>query len=186
MLDLRKPFEFYVGLTPSLPRRNRNPAENQAVADGVIKLEALAQQHDRQHRAEDRNEMDERRGAVGADELDAAVEEQVAEQRREDADEGEAESTLGIEHHRSPAHDFEDDERNEKHRAAAHPDDEKRQRMDRRPLAQHGHVEAVEHQRDHEPDVALIERNAEQDRETAVADDDDDAAERDADATGLP
>src|SRR5579862_413687 len=58
--------------------------------------------------------------------------------------------------------------------------------MDFRPLAQHGHVEAVEHQRDHEPDVAAVERDAEQDRETAVADDDDDAGERDADATGLP
>ena len=58
--------------------------------------------------------------------------------------------------------------------------------MDRRPLAQHGHVKTVEHQRDHEPDVAAIEGDAEEDRETAVADDDDDAAERDADATGLP
>ena len=78
------------GFDVSLPRRDRNPAENQPISDGVVKLEALAQQHDRQHRAEHRHEMDERRGAVGADELDAAVEERIAEQRWEDADEGKA------------------------------------------------------------------------------------------------
>src|SRR5580700_1684484 len=123
--------------TDSFPRRNRDTGKYQPIADRVIKLEALAQQHDRQHRPKYRHEVDERRGAVGADELDAAIEEQIAEQRREDADKGEAEKALGIEHHRPPAGDFKRDERDEQHRAAAHADDEKRQRMDRRPLAQY-------------------------------------------------
>ena len=77
-------------LTPSLLRRDRNPAEHEPVADGVIKLELLAQQHDRQHRAEHRDKVHERRGAIGADQFDAAIEEQIAEQRRKYADIGEA------------------------------------------------------------------------------------------------
>ncbi len=56
------------------------PVKTSAVADRVIELELLAEQHDRQHRAEHGNEVDERRRAVGADQLDAAVEEQIAEQ----------------------------------------------------------------------------------------------------------
>ena len=88
-------------LKPLLPRRDRDAGEHQRIADGVIELEALAKQHDRQHRAEHRHQMDERRRAIGADQFDAAVEEQIAEQRRKDADKGEARQAFGVERSRS-------------------------------------------------------------------------------------
>ena len=93
--------------------------------------------------------MDERRGAVGADQLDAAVEAQIAEQRREDAHVGEAESALGIEHDRRVRsrlrHAMSGNADTPRRR---HDDGEERQRMDRRPLAHHRRVDAEEHQRD--------------------------------------
>ena len=81
--------------------------------------------------------MNERRGAVGADQLDAAVEEQIAEQRRKDADIGEAQQgsrrrTTMV----RPLAISMTIAREQQHRAAAHADGEKRQRMDGRPLAQ--------------------------------------------------
>ena len=61
--------------------------------------------------------------------------------------------------------------------AAAHSGGEERERMYRRALAQERGVETLDHQRDHEPDVAAIERDAEHHGEAAVTDDDKDAAE---------
>ena len=82
--------------------RDRDAEEDKAVSDRVKQLEALAQNHDRQHRPEHRNEMHERRGAVRADQFDAAIEKQIAEQRWKDADESEAQHALGVENHRPP------------------------------------------------------------------------------------
>ena len=51
-------------------------------------LQLLAEQQDRHRRAEHRHQMEERRGAVRADQRDAAVEEQIGQRRGEDQDIG--------------------------------------------------------------------------------------------------
>jgi hypothetical protein len=58
--------------------------------------------------------------------------------------------------------------------------------MDGGPLAQHGRVKSIDQKRDDKPHVALVEVDRAQHFEAAVADDDNDASERDADAGGLP
>ena len=130
--------------------------------------------------------MDERRGAIGADQFDAAVEEQITEQRRKDADKDEAGDAFGIENKSFSAGEFQDRRRDEHQRAAAHAEGEERERMHERPRAQHCRVERIDQQRHDEPHVAAVESDVEQNLETAAADDDDDAGERDADAAGLP
>ena len=130
--------------------------------------------------------MHERRGAIGADQLDAAVEEQIAEQRRKYADIDEAQETLAVEDHRAPGGNLRSHRRNQQQRAHAHDGREKRQRMHRRPLAQHRRIEAVDQQGDDEPQVALVEIDADESRKAAVADNDDHAGERHADAACLP
>jgi hypothetical protein len=130
--------------------------------------------------------MDKRRGAIGADQLDAAVEEKIAEQRRKDADKSECHERFGIERDRAAAGELQNHRRQEQRRAQAHADCEKRKRMHGRPLAQVGRIEPIRHERNHETDVATIELNAEQRGEAAGRDDDEDAGERDADAAGLP
>ena len=54
-----------------------------------------------------------------------------------------------------------------------------------RPLAQHHRVVRVDQERDQNPDVAAIDTDARQDFETAAADDNDDAGQRDGNADGL-
>jgi hypothetical protein len=81
--------------------RHRNSGEHQSVSDGVIKLKLLAKEHNRHDRAEYGRQVHERSRAIGADQLDAAVEEQVAEQRRKYADVDEAQETLAVEDHRA-------------------------------------------------------------------------------------
>ena len=72
----------------------------------MIELEALAEERDRQYRSEYRNEMHERRRSVGADQFDAAVEAEIAEQRREHAHKRKARQADGVENKRLPASDF--------------------------------------------------------------------------------
>ncbi len=62
--------------------------DDQGVAEGVVELRPLAEEDDRDGRAEDRDQVEERTGAVGADQLNAAVETDIGDQRREDHDVG--------------------------------------------------------------------------------------------------
>ena len=48
------------------------PPSVSAIASRVVEVEILAEDQDRQQRSEDRHEVDEQPGAVGADQLDAA------------------------------------------------------------------------------------------------------------------
>ena len=118
-----------------LPRRYGNADEYQRITDRVINLEALAEQDDRHHRAEDGHEMHEWRGAVRADQIDAAVETKIAKQRRKHAHISDAGQADGVEHNGRRACEFPDQRRQEQHRPPTHADGEERQRMHRRPLA---------------------------------------------------
>jgi len=64
------------------------------------KFEALAKQQRRQHRAEHRDKMNERAGAVVPISPMRAIEEQIAKPATEDADEGEARHAFRIEQRR--------------------------------------------------------------------------------------
>src|ERR1700741_2264222 len=101
--------------------------------------------------------MNERCRAVGADQLDAAIEKQITEQRRENTDEGEAQKAFHIERHGAATCELDDHGGNQKKRATAHVDDEKRERMNRRPPAQICGVKAVDHQRHKKADIAAVE-----------------------------
>ena len=74
-------FHEYRWLRPhSPPRGYSNSGEDEHIADGVVEFEPLSEQHNCQHRSKHRNKMDERRSAVCAEQLDAAVEKEITEQ----------------------------------------------------------------------------------------------------------
>src|SRR5580704_11557751 len=129
--------------------------------------------------------MDERRRAVGADQLDAAIEKKIAEERGKDADEGKAGQAFGVENRTVARGDFDENRRSKQEGAPAHADGKERQRVYGGPLAQIGRIEAVSRKGDQQADIAAIELNPEKHGEAAVADDDKDAGQRDADAAGL-
>src|SRR5882757_8912582 len=62
-----------------LPRRYKNTGQHQRKADDVEQLRTLAEEDDRHHRSEHRHDVKERRGAVGADQLDAAIETEIGD-----------------------------------------------------------------------------------------------------------
>src|SRR5205823_7814690 len=108
----------------SSPGGNGNAGEDQSVAHGMIDVQALAQQCDGQYRAEYRNEVNERCGTIGAHELNATVEKQIAEQRREHAKIDQAESTDIVENDSLPERDLQPHGWQQKQSAAAHTDGE--------------------------------------------------------------
>ena len=59
-------------------------AEHQRHGERVVGMEVLAEDDDRQQRAEDRHQVDEQAGAVGADQLDAPDVEYLRQDRREE------------------------------------------------------------------------------------------------------
>src|SRR5262249_28540112 len=77
-------------------RRQRHAGQHQGVAGGGKKLRPLAEKQEGEDRAEHRHQVDERRGAVGADQLDAAVEEEIGDHRRKDAEVGEGRERCGV------------------------------------------------------------------------------------------
>src|ERR1700682_3326727 len=60
-----------------LARRDEYAGQHQRKADDVEQLRALAEKDDRHRRSEHRHDMKEWRGAVGADQLHAAIEAQT-------------------------------------------------------------------------------------------------------------
>src|SRR4029077_5912235 len=127
--------------------------------------------------------MNEWRRPVGADKLDAAIEAQITEDRRKNA-EIEQEQRVGVvEHHRLAGTNLERQGGQQEHRPGRHADSEKRQRMDRRPQPENRDVKGIDQKRNDKPEVTLVERGGEQDLEAALADDHNNAGERDADAS---
>src|SRR3979409_2071288 len=66
-----------------LPRRNENACQYQREADDVKELRTLAEKDDGHRRSEHRHHMEERRGAVRADQLHAAIEAEIGQRRGE-------------------------------------------------------------------------------------------------------
>src|SRR5262249_47720817 len=128
--------------------------------------------------AEDGNQMNERRRPVGADELDAAVETQIAENRWEDAKIEQAESAEIIEHDRLPVRDLQRHAWQQRYRAATHADGKKGKGMDHRPQPQCCDVRCIDQESNYKPEIALVECNCEQDRKAALTDDHDHAGKR--------
>src|SRR6202049_1382612 len=69
-----------------LARRDEYAGQHQRKADDVEQLRALAEKDDRHRRSEHRHDMKEWRGAVGADQLHAAIEAQIGERRGKKSD----------------------------------------------------------------------------------------------------
>ena len=68
------------------PRRQDNANQNQGDARDVVRVQALAQEDPRQYHAENRHQVHEQSGHLGADRLHAAVPEDVRQYRREHGD----------------------------------------------------------------------------------------------------
>ena len=74
----------YLRHLPAAGFRQPYAAEHQRHGDCVVGKEGLAEHDDRQQRPEDRHEVDEEPGAVGADQFDASDVEYLRQDRRED------------------------------------------------------------------------------------------------------
>src|SRR5215471_19468653 len=111
---------------PRMRRSGRLPArgyeyagENQRKADDVEKLRTLAEEEDGHHRAEYGHDVKEGGGAVGADQLYAAVEAEIGECRGKHCDIEQRQHVRGIDRNRRACEYFPDPERKEVGRAAA-------------------------------------------------------------------
>src|SRR5271157_6402350 len=129
--------------------------------------------------------MNEWRRPISANEFNAAVEEQISEQRREYADVDQAQRGNGVENHRLAGSNLQRQRRQQQYGATAHADGQKRQRMYRRSHPQHGRIEGVDQDRNDEPQIAAVERDRQQNFEAAAADDNNHAGERQQDAGAL-
>src|SRR5437899_395502 len=84
-------------IMPLAPCRDEYAGEYQAVTDQMKQLRLLAEEADRQHRAEHRDQMIEWRRSIGADQFDAAIVAKIGEYRREENDIGQRQHGLGVE-----------------------------------------------------------------------------------------
>ena len=69
-----------------LSRRHKNPGQDQRKAQEVERLRVFAEKGDRHHGSEHRHHVEEGGGAVGADQLDAAIEAEIGQRRGEQRD----------------------------------------------------------------------------------------------------
>src|SRR5450432_4761611 len=109
-----------------LARRDEYAGQHQRKADEVEQLRALAEKDDRHRRSEHRHDMKEWRGAVGADQLHAAIEAQIGERRWKHRDVEQRQQVRRIELHHRAREQFPDPKRDQAHGTAAEGEGDKR------------------------------------------------------------
>ena len=120
------------------------PPNTSTMAIGVVGAEFLAEDDDRQQRAEDRHQVDEQAGAVGADQLDAAYVEDLREDRREDRRVGDDRPALRVGQDARAIGEFGGDERQRRDERRRGEHDHQALPMDVRLAAQRHRVAAVD------------------------------------------
>ena len=97
--------QFAVGLRRRrrcLARGDENAGQHQRKADEMEQPRPFAEKDHRHHGAEQRHQMKERRGAVGADQLDAAIEAEIGQRRGKHRDIEQRQQVRGVQrHHRT-------------------------------------------------------------------------------------
>ena len=82
--------------------------------------------------AEHRHDVEERRGAVGADQLHTAIEAEIGQRRGKHRDIEQRQQIVGVDLHHRTREQFPDEQRDQAGRAAAEGEGDKRQAVDRR------------------------------------------------------
>ena len=123
-------------------------------ADRVVEVERLAKEQHREDAAEHRHQMPGLSRARRADQFDAAIEEQIGDERREHRDIGHGEPGRQAALDAAALRDLPQIERQDHQRADAHGGDQEAHRMRRGTHAEHRGVNAVDHHRDQDPDIA--------------------------------
>ncbi len=168
-----------------LPRCHENAAEHQRITHDVEQLQPLAEESDRHHRAEHRDQVDERRGAIGPDQDDAAVEKEIAEDRGKQDGVAERQRRRQVEHRPFAGDHFRGHQRRQQQCAAGHRAGEQRERVDLRPFRHQCRIDAEHQQGECQHDVALVDVHAGDGREVAVQQDGEHAGQRNRDAECL-
>ena len=147
------------GATGAAPDRcQHDTGGDQRDADRVVEVERLAEEQHREDAAEHRHQMPGLSRARRADQFDAAIEEQIGDERREHRDVGHGEPGRQAALDAAALRDLPQIERQDHHRADAHRGDQEAHRMRRGTHAEHRGVDAVDHHRDQDPDIAAVER----------------------------
>jgi len=153
---------------PLPPLRQPDSAQHQAQRHHVIQMQHLAEEHHREQGAEDRDQVDEDAGAVGADDLVALDEQYLGDERGEHGGEGCDQPTGGV----GPDHGFLRDlegregQRGEEGGAGHHGDH--RLPMQLRLVAQRHRVAAIADDGEQHQRVALVELEPDQPGQAAA------------------
>jgi len=158
-------------------RRDHDAAQHQRVAGRVIEIGALAEKQNGERRPENRNEVIERRRPVRPDHLDAAIVEQIRDQRRKNHDIGKRGEGRSVPDGILPGRDLGEEKRRQQKAAPAEQHQCEAEGVDRRALAEQRRVEGVDDLSHKPPDVALVEVKMQQRFQAAAGDDNHDAGE---------
>lgn len=156
------------GVFPLPPLRQPYPPKHQAQRHDVIEMQHLAEDHHAEQRAEDRDQVDEDAGAVGADDLVALDEQHLGDERGEHGGEGCDQPAGGV----GPDHGFAGDlecgegQRGEEGGPRHHRDH--RLPVQLRLVAQRHRVAAVADHSEQHQRVALVELEPDQADEAAA------------------
>src|SRR5262249_22221693 len=168
-----------------LARGDVDARQHQSEADEVEKLRTFAEKSEGHRRPEHGYHMKERGRAVGADQLNAAVEAEIGDRRRKYRDIDERQHVLGIERHHWPAMKFPDEERNQAGGATAESEADQREGMYRGALQCQHRIKPETDHRNAEDQVTLVEANAGKRRDVAAGQDYQHTNERDQHAERL-
>ena len=145
----------------------------------------LAEEDDRHDGSEHRHHVEERRGAVGADQLHAAIEAEIGDRRGKQRDIDQRQQVRRIDLHRRPREQFPDEQRDQAGRAGAEGEGDERQAVDVRAFQRQHRIDPEDRQRHDEDQVADVELDIRKRGEVAMQQDDEHAGHRQQDARRL-
>jgi len=123
----------------------------------VIQIRALAEKQNGERRSENRDQVIERRCPVRPQEFDAAIVEQVGDERGQQCDVGKRRERRAVPDRILPGGHFRQHQRDQNQSAHGGQHEREAQRMDRRPLAQQHGVKRVNDLGEKEPDIAFVQ-----------------------------